>query len=238
MCIAIMKSAGFLVKDEILENCFENNPHGAGFTSFIPGEGLKTFKGFFKFEDFMEVYKDYKVFKSIIHFRWATVGEQNYANCHPFTIEDKFSVVHNGTIKINPDYGMSDSATFVKRYIKPIVEYDYDAFNKPDIMKCMSVFAEDVNKLIILRDDGSHWIINESAGQWIKGKEGVWFSNTGFVSSRTHYSSSYNYGKSYGSGSGSGGYYGSSATSAKKKDGAISSGYVEEAGGRFVKVVK
>ena len=118
MCIAIYSLCGNdLPTKERLQKCFNANPDGAGFAYAYKGT-VYTYKGFFKFDDFYkkltECDKKYNLKNSgtLLHFRIATHGGINAANCHPFAVtsneyklkstfsKSKFSAVHNGICSI------------------------------------------------------------------------------------------------------------------------------------------
>ena len=180
MCMAIYKPKGVQIAKEYLKNSFRENHDGAGFAIARNAE-VKCFKGFFKFGDFWKAFKPYQNEAAVIHFRWATHGEKNGDNCHPFLVcGGNMAVVHNGIIDIKTDGKKSDTATFCELVIEPILKQGVSP-------KCgafrylieTSIGAG--NKIVMLLRDGKAIIFNEKQGVW---HNGAWFSNEGFKNSR------------------------------------------------------
>jgi hypothetical protein len=113
MCIIAVKPAELELDLNILENCWNNNPHGAGYMLLHKGS-VHIIKGFMELESFLEYterrlqyLQDHTV---VFHFRIATSGLTNPANCHPFPvtanardrarthIATTAAIVHNGIV--------------------------------------------------------------------------------------------------------------------------------------------
>lgn len=94
MCIAVIKPKGIGMPDrETLFNCFESNPHGAGFAYNRNGithiiKGLMTFEDFYSELDKHQLDINENVF---LHFRIATHGLRDGGNTHPFPITKSFT---------------------------------------------------------------------------------------------------------------------------------------------------
>ena len=118
MCIAIAKPIGVEIpNDDILTNCFNNNPDGAGF-AFNHNNEVVIRKGYMKLKDFLDAFHKYDEkfnFKNrgvLIHTRITTHGGTNPQMCHPFPINSDegalkkieycspFAIVHNGIISL------------------------------------------------------------------------------------------------------------------------------------------
>lgn len=133
MCIIAIKPKGVNgVSKDILENCFDNNPDGAGFMYNDNGKVVIK-KGFMKFEDLWQAVRGIKKIEAktlVYHFRIGTSGGNVAKNTHPFPISgetkdlEKLEVVtdigfaHNGVIDIDVDKGISDTMTYIKRIAK------------------------------------------------------------------------------------------------------------------------
>lgn len=137
MCIIVAKPEG--VKPPSignLENCFDNNSHGAGYMILRKGaKKVKVRKGFMSWEAFLENYQKEKIQDSdivISHFRISTSGKVDAGNCHPYVITNKKSmlrntsvntsrtaVAHNGIIsELNGiDKVLNDSQLFARDYL-------------------------------------------------------------------------------------------------------------------------
>jgi hypothetical protein len=133
MCIIAIKQAGLEGIDKnILENCFDNNPDGAGFM-YNDNGNVVIKKGFMRFEDLWQAVSGIKKIEAktvVYHFRIGTSGGNVAKNTHPFPISgetkdlEKLEVVtdigfaHNGVIDIEVDKGISDTMTYIKRIAK------------------------------------------------------------------------------------------------------------------------
>lgn len=131
MCIICYKPKGVaLPPRQILENCFENNPDGAGFMVKTEN-GVKINKGYFNFTELYEVLtvQDLTPFDVGIHCRITTHGATCKKNCHPFVIASKLktirktntiadaAVMHNGVINavdVPVTSNLSDTVIFTR----------------------------------------------------------------------------------------------------------------------------
>ena len=109
MCIIVYKPAGKrLPSENILKNCFINNPDGAGIM-IKTEKGIQIQKGYMYFKHLKnaitELEKQYntKELEIAIHFRYATHGTINEGNCHPFPLSRK-------TKELTDKQGIFDSA--------------------------------------------------------------------------------------------------------------------------------
>ena len=59
--------------------------------------------------------------KIVLHFRYPTSGKHDYANCHPFRINEKLSFVHNGVIANWGNDSQSDTAVLCQK-LKTIIK--------------------------------------------------------------------------------------------------------------------
>lgn len=181
-CIAVWKPKGVCIAKKTLENCYDNNPQGAGF-AICKDNKIEVHKGYFKFSDFWKAFRDLQKYPALIHFRIATHGAVNKENCHPFIVADgKFAMVHNGILGVDVTKDESDSAYFAKNILEPFlakVPWEHEPLTK---------FVNDSigsgNKVVVMRNDGKSWIFNEKQGDNYKG---CWYSNTGYKYNRTRW---------------------------------------------------
>ena len=100
MCLAIYQPAGKTVQEKYLRYGFDNHSDGAGIAWAADGV-LHVEKGIFNIEKLLEVYERVKQYPCLIHFRKATHGKVDAANCHPFLLNDgKLALIHNGVLNI------------------------------------------------------------------------------------------------------------------------------------------
>lgn len=184
MCLAIYKPAGITIPEDHLERGFDSNPHGAGFAYVDPERGLVIEKGFFKFKKFIAAWRKVDTLQAVVHFRFATHGKRNEANCHPFPVTPDLCMVHNGIIDIDCSKARKKSDTwhFVEQVVKPFVGHNPDSFFTCDATRLLVEEYVRGSKLVFLASDGRFSIFNEKLGDWDKG---VWYSNTCYRAWRT-----------------------------------------------------
>lgn len=174
MCIAILKPIGANITDEELNNSFNSNRQGGGY-SFVGKKGrMVVRKGFFDFVSFLEAYRaDEKRWgensPALIHFRIATGSKVNEENCHPFEFKHG-TFIHNGWF-FSSTLEKSDTNIFVEK-VGDWLTKDRAVAHKEELGKHFGY-----NKVVILYRDRTALILNESSGQW---HNGVWYSNGGF----------------------------------------------------------
>lgn len=100
-----------------LINCWNNNPDGAG-VMWLDEKGVHIKKGLMTLNDTLAVVLSLPTnTERVVHFRWATDGEVNKSNCHPFAVGDEYNTdtttdwafAHNGILK---DYLTGASAKY------------------------------------------------------------------------------------------------------------------------------
>lgn len=185
MCLAVYKPAGVPPDWEAYREGFRCNSHGAGF-AVVDSGSVKICKGFFSFDDFRSAFEPYADSQAAIHFRLATHGERDSANCHPFRVTDDLAMIHNGVLSIacNVNKAMSDTWHYVELVLRPMAHRDADFYRRPDV-KFMGESAIKGNKFVFLRGDGGHAIWNESSGHW---SEDAWWSNDSYKTYSAYWS--------------------------------------------------
>lgn len=131
MCIICYKPKGAaLPPRQILENCFENNPDGAGFMVKTDA-GIRIRKGYFNFTELYEALteQDLTQYDVGVHCRITTHGATCKKNCHPFAIANKLktirktnttaaaAVMHNGilsAVDVPAGSTLSDTVLFTR----------------------------------------------------------------------------------------------------------------------------
>lgn len=177
MCLIIFTPdlAKAKIHPEVLKKAFQRNNDGAGF-AYVKDKKVVIEKPFFKFKDFYAAYQKHpKKGALLIHFRWATCGENNGINTQPIpVVSDKLVMAHNGVFSALSirESGISDSVflSYVIRNLKWELP-----FNKSQYWM-LTGLCDNSSKLVFLDHKGNHTIINEKAGSW---KDGAWYSDDG-----------------------------------------------------------
>jgi predicted glutamine amidotransferase len=177
MCIIINKPAGVTLSDEIIGNCFDSNPDGAGF-AFADNGSIVISKGYFELDDLLGSLAPIMDKHLVIHFRIATHGTVNEFNCHPWSVVTEagrqFAVAHNGILQWRSTKEESDTCCYVNDVIAPALDDDPDFLFKDYGFGLVKRDIGSGNKMVVLRDDGKFAILNEKAGIT---DMGCWFSN-------------------------------------------------------------
>lgn len=173
MCIAIMKPKGIEISKEILKTCSEANKDGCGY-AYVKDKTIYI-KKFMKFDDFYKSYKEDKDYSNmLIHFRIATHGKVEVNNCHPFKLNDRMALIHNGVIS---GYGDRENKTDTKDFIDKVIgNISWKLWKNPSYRELVGK-AIGYSKLVILDINDNTYIINENNGSW---DEGVWYSNNSY----------------------------------------------------------
>jgi len=182
MCIICYKPKGVkMPKESTMKNCFESNPHGAGYM-FRRNGIVHVRKGFMTFDAFTADVDEQNITKKddvVFHFRIATHSKVSPENTHPFPITSvrselhellidcKRALVHNGILHdfVDTTDDISDSAFFAKMLFPCQRESQYKA-----ILNChnkTSKFVVMTSKFTIV------------SGNFVK-KFGCSFSNYGY----------------------------------------------------------
>ena len=144
MCIICVKPEGKKIDKEtleLLENCWEYNPDGAGLM-FPVEDKIFISKGFMEWEELEDYISNNPEFESVpvvFHFRWSTHGSISQHNCHPFPVTKDMDdlmavetycdmgVVHNGVISQMPkDKVYSDTFLFTRDYLANLGDAVFD----------------------------------------------------------------------------------------------------------------
>jgi hypothetical protein len=104
MCIAILNKTS-LLPIETIKHSFNNNPDGAGLCAIIGGKivihkelNSKNYKSFYA--KYVELRTKTQL-PVLLHFRIGTSGIKDERNIHPFLINSKLALIHNGMISYN-----------------------------------------------------------------------------------------------------------------------------------------
>lgn len=190
MCIIIHKPAGIDCPNEaIIENCFANNPDGAGIAILRKHSNtVEIYKGFMELSAFQEFCK-LSVNKDDIaayHFRWATGGGVIPENTHPFPItpyeseikalqiKTRYAFLHNGVIS-EGNKTLSDTQLYI-----------LNTLSKKDLSKGITrklikqIKADTLGSRCLIIDGLERKVFK--TGNWIDDKDtGLLFSNDDYL---------------------------------------------------------
>ena len=173
MCIAIVKQLDKTISEDRLRTCCNNTKDGCGF-AYIKDNAI-IIKKFMEFEAF---YKEYKLVETtspmLIHFRIATHGKVELDNCHPFKLNNRMVLIHNGIIS---GYGDKEKKSDTRDYIdKVLSKISWKMWKNPAFREMVGQ-AIGYSKLGIMDVSGEMYIINYNKGVV---EDGVWYSNSSF----------------------------------------------------------
>lgn len=200
MCIIAIKPAGIsMPATKTIENCWYNNPDGAGFM-YAKGGTVHVEKGFMKLKSLKAALK--RLEKSIditntpltLHFRITTHGETSPENCHPFPVTEKLpllqmrksktplAVAHNGIIDIKPSKkGISDTMEYIISQLAPLYQLKKDFYKHEAGKKLIYNFIR--SKMAFLDATGRI----ETVGDFITGDDGLLYSNNSYKARTIYY---------------------------------------------------
>ena len=102
MCVILQRKPGQAIHPDVIEACYTTNPHGFGIAWF-DGTKVRITKGVKSLSEIQALVKGLANYLSLIHFRWATIGEKTKDNCHPFHVGVYgAAMVHNGGFPTRP----------------------------------------------------------------------------------------------------------------------------------------
>lgn len=211
MCIIVAKNFNQTVDVKTLRRCFDSNPDGAG-VAWTNGHGVTIQKGLLTWADFAKKALKYnsKEYAAVFHFRIATHGGVREELTHPFPITDDYSllnktklknlpfaVAHNGVfsmLDLDIPKNQSDTTAFIATLLTPILSAKINATalqtDEAAFDKIINLLVSG-NRLAIINADGT---IHRYGKTWYK-KDGIFFSNTSYMESRSYGYYPYAYGK-------------------------------------------
>ena len=182
MCIAILNRSGVLSKETFI-TCHNNNPDSMGLVYAKRGK-LYIKK---ELDDVDKFYSQYeKIRKSFdgliaIHFRIGTSGKIDLENCHPFLVNSKLAIIHNGVLScVDSNKTHCDTWHFAELLKKigtePMKHKEFREF---------LAHAISPSKMVFLTNTGRAYILNFDKGVDTKDN---WFSNNTYKEERYSYS--------------------------------------------------
>jgi hypothetical protein len=132
-------------------------------------------------DTFYKVYKAHRKqnpdAKFLLHFRISTHGTITEDNLHPFIINDKVALIHNGTVDLK-DHLYADKRSDTRFLCEEILAKLPDGWH---LSEGVHSFIKEIggwSKFVLLDLDNNHAIIKESEGHW--DDKGNWFSNSSY----------------------------------------------------------
>jgi glutamine amidotransferase len=158
-----------------------NNPDGFGFAIIAETHIVR-----FRSMSFDETWSEWQLARSrwdgpaVWHWRWATGGTMDVANCHPFEVggDSRLMLAHNGVLPIAATRFRSDTRILAEDVLadEDVTLWDDDGWRDE-----LGAYIGG-NKLVFLSvhpDQAQNlYIVNERHGHW---DAGVWWSNTSYV---------------------------------------------------------
>jgi len=200
MCVIAFKPRNVAFPEErILQNCFENNPDGAGFMYPQGGKvhirkGFETYKAFKAALDRVVKVTGDKI-PFVMHFRIATQGFET-GMTHPFPLTQSMStmkklrskcsigIAHNGVLFTSDgskDY--SDTMKFIADYLTNIIR-NYSWHKDERTVKLIENLISG-SRLAIMDKNGFVKLLGKT---WTEDKDTkCWFSNTSYSYKKTTY---------------------------------------------------
>jgi hypothetical protein len=177
MCVIVYKPKGISLDAEALQDCYTSNPDGLGYMYQPNGNGrVRICKGM----EFGHLVDEVTALEGdvVLHFRLATHGEVNEANCHPFAIthdhdllgteecEVRAAIAHNGIMQkwAVRESEWSDTARFVSLHLAHLPRRKRHKAIKKEVKRSSSRFAMMSERGVKLY------------GDWVE-KDEVWYSN-------------------------------------------------------------
>ena len=190
MCLLIAMNPGACPQEMDLLDAARNNPDGFGY-AIVVGDRIVTHRGMSASKvitDFLEDRARWSDGPAIFHARFATHGDVNKANCHPFRVggSQKTYMAHNGILPLPLDATerRSDSRVFAEDLLPRFGQGALDNFRARTALE--DWLGSD--KIAVLSVDPSHgkqlYILNEREGHWgdaKHGDDGVWYSNYSYA---------------------------------------------------------
>lgn len=192
MCVIAYKPVNMAFPEEnILRNCFENNPDGAGFM-YTFKQKVYIRKGYTTFESFKSALDRARNITGdkvpyVMHFRIATQGYEKTMT-HPFPLSSKMSnlkktktecsigVAHNGIISLTSDGSKdySDTMKFITDYLSLIIR-NFSWYKDDRVIKLIENLIG-ASRLAVLDKKNHCTLIGRG---WVEDK-GIYYSNNSY----------------------------------------------------------
>jgi len=171
MCVIVVQNKNVFPSWDTLKNCWDSNPHGAGFM-YHEKEKVRISKGFMSWEEFKKAVsevKDYTSRPMVYHFRISSHGGISPQNTHPFPFSNNVEpmkaldllvpvgIAHNGIISyrsyssyLQEYHNIPDTAQFLRERYSTLKHKNY--VKKSALDKALSDEAKLSNSRFVLMD--------------------------------------------------------------------------------------
>jgi len=201
MCVIVAKNKGYnLPKKSILQNCYINNPDGAGImytknNKVVIDKGYMSFTSLWKRLQKLKTEIDIINTPVVLHFRIGTSGAYDKSNTHPFELTNQdnkllklknnvnIGIAHNGVISSYEDSTsntLNDTQLFIKKFLYPIYMLNNNFYKNKEIQEIIKTVTS--SKFAFLTSQNELILI----GDFIK-ENGIYYSNSSYEESRKIY---------------------------------------------------
>lgn len=175
MCLIAFVPRGLRVPRDIFDFSGKENPDGFGVMS--AEEGVRKFfgrKALKRCRRYSRVLSDRQIAHAI-HWRWATHGNIDRDNCHPFTTPNgNAHIMHNGVLPDTAKYATADKSD-TRLFVDLLDDAPLSVDDSPSPYWGGVQNAIGFSNKFVVLSGSTFYILNEDAGTWI---DGVWYSNT------------------------------------------------------------
>lgn len=191
MCIIAVTEHPQLLPKDVLEQCWNNNNHGAGI-SYVDRGQLKIVKELGSFKKWWHLFQKHRdraianESPMILHFRIASHGSISVNNIHPFFVNKNLVLAHNGVLPIKEDGKKSDTRTFVDQVLKKFPQ----GFEKNNAYTFLIEGWMGKNSKIVLMNSNKEIVVLNRQAWEEEEKYKTLFSNRSYTYTVTRYSSS------------------------------------------------
>lgn len=174
MCLLIVQPAGTQWTQAWIEDFHSYNPDGVGVmwaeNGYVHVEKIIPKKA----SDVVTFLEKHQGRECAIHYRWATHGDVDLENCHPYELLGEETghpmyLMHNGVLSQgnNLDKTKSDTHQFIRTHLRPLLDPTVggnpDLMFEPVFIEMLGSFIGSSNKFVVVDYKGRMATVNESA---------------------------------------------------------------------------
>lgn len=184
MCLIIHKPAGLAIAPDLIEAAANLNPDGWGAMGFdADGDLIIRRELQVDPEAILRFEQNHRAHEYVLHLRRRTRGTVSRTNAHPFKVNERLYLVHNGTLDIRtPVSGWSDTRHFVNDLLRPLARRFPQLLADEYFHRLLALGLRSENKLVMLDTrQRKIVVINREHGAEF---EGLWLSSTRWIDQR------------------------------------------------------